>query len=110
MQNAVVRNAVLACSCGSAMAVLLPTSEHSVAIGNATVATVADSEPNNVGPFGQCSKGGPCVPACPGPWTPGSGTVTIDGHRILRTADVLLCSQGGTIRILAEGQASTHVT
>jgi hypothetical protein len=110
VQNAVVHNAVLACSCGSNMAVLLPTSEHTVAIGNAAAATVADFGPNNVGPFGQCSKGGPCVPACPGPWTPGSGTVKIEGHRILRTDDVLQCSKGGIIHILTEGQAGTFVS
>jgi hypothetical protein len=112
MADAVVAGAMLCCTCGTAPAPLKVTSQTTVKIGGSLAANVTDNKPMaNVGPFGACATlMGPCVPACPAPWAPGSGSVVnIDGMQALRNQDKLQCAVGGTITILEAGQEGTHV-
>src|SRR6266568_3592060 len=112
MADAVVAGAMLCCTCGAAPVPLKVTSQTTVKIGGFLAANVTDNKPvANVGPFGVCAMlMGPCVPACPAPWTPGSGSVVkIGSPQALRDQDVLQCAVEGTITILDAGQAGTHV-
>jgi Domain of unknown function (DUF4280) len=118
MPLAVVMGASLQCSCGSAPAKLVVTSQHQAKIDNQLAATVLDHAPaTNVPPFGICSvltaaASGvptPCVPALPAPWTPGSASeVKIGNHLALLATATLKCSVPGVITVLDAGQKTTQ--
>jgi hypothetical protein len=111
MELAVVHGAPMMCSCGSKPDQLRVVSQNTVAIGHELGATVMDYAPGvNVGPFGQCAKGGPCAPVFPVPWMPGSPFgVKLEGKPILRDVDILGCAKGGVVKFMSAMQANTYV-
>jgi hypothetical protein len=107
---AVVHDALLMCDCGSSPNNLRVMPQHTVIVENNLVATVTDNiAEQQIGPFGQCAKGGPCVPAIPAQWMTGSGSVYIDGKQALRENDFLVCAKGGTVKIMHPLQATTYL-
>jgi hypothetical protein len=118
MPLAVVMGATLQCSCGSAPAKLVVTSQLQVKVDNQLAATVMDHAPTvNIPPFGTCSiltaaANGtpmPCVPAPAGPWMPGSRSNVKFGNQLaLQAADKLTCAVVGIITIADPGQKSTQ--
>jgi uncharacterized Zn-binding protein involved in type VI secretion len=111
MADAVVQGATLVCTCGSAPAKLIVTSQTTVKIGGQPAATVGDNKPIlNVASFGACAKGGPCVPAFPAPWVPGATSpVKIGGQQGLLSTDKLACAAfTGMVSIVDPGQTKTH--
>ncbi len=110
MPLAVVQGAMLQCSCGSAPSALLVDWQASSRIEGPAAATVMDHKPGaNILPFGTCSTlAGPCVPATPAPWIPGSTSIVMIQHgQALLSTDKLTCTVGGMISILTPGQGST---
>jgi Domain of unknown function (DUF4280) len=113
MAKVVVEGAVLQCTCGSKPSQLTVTSQTTVQIETRKAATVEDKNPGvNVPPFGTCQVlGGPCVPAFPGPWLPGSTSMLqITSRAALLPTDVLPCSVAGQVRVVDPGQTSTNDT
>ena len=120
MPLAVVMGAALQCSCGSAPAKLVVTSQLQVKVDNQLAATVLDHAPTvNIPPFGTCSvltaaasgTPTPCVPAPAGPWTPGSkANVKIGNQLALLESDKLSCNVSGVITVTDAGQKSTQDT
>jgi Domain of unknown function (DUF4280) len=117
MAIAVVMNAQLQCTCGSAPSQLIVTSQMQIKIDNQLAATVMDSLPiANITPFGTCTVltaaalgvPTPCVPAAVGPWTPGSLTVKVGNLSALLSTDMVTCAIGGMITITNPGQQQTE--
>ncbi|MDR0780518.1 MAG: DUF4280 domain-containing protein [Pseudomonadales bacterium] len=50
-----------------------------------------------------------CIPKTPAPWTPGSPTVLLDGMPVLNDTSTCMCIDGGTISVVAPGQATEIV-
>ena len=117
MPLAVVMGATLQCSCGSAPAKLVVTSQLQIKVDNQLAATVLDHAPTvNIPPFGTCAvltaaaSGTPtlCVPAPVGPWKPGSASgVKLGNQPALLATDKLPCSVSGVITVAEPGQKST---
>jgi hypothetical protein len=120
MPLAVVMGATLQCSCGTAPAKLVVTSQLQVKVDNQLAATVLDHAPTvNIPTFGTCSvltaaasgTPTPCVPAPAGPCKPGStSNVKIGNHLALLPTDKLPCNVAGLITITDPGQKSTQDT
>jgi hypothetical protein len=120
MPLAVVMGATLQCSCGSAPAKLVVTSQFQATVDKKLAATVMDHAPAvNVPPFGTCSvltaaasgTPTPCVPAPAGPWAPGSkANVKLGKHLALLATDKLTCVVAGVITVIDPGQKSTQHT
>jgi hypothetical protein len=112
--------ATLQCTCGSAPAKLIVTSQLQAKVDNQPAATILDHAPTvNIPPFGTCSvltaaASGvptPCVPAPAGPWTPGSkSNVKIGNQLALLATDKLNCTIAGVITVVDPGQKSTQDT
>jgi len=88
-----------------------------VKIDGKLAATVLDHIPiTNIPPFGTCNTltaaasgvATPCVPATPGPWTPGSLAVKVGNFPALLSTDTLTCAVGGAISIANPGQQKTE--
>lgn len=119
MPTQVVTGATLQCALGSTPSTFTATGTQTQATTAAGV--VSDVAKTNVPPFGTCSSPSnpavvaaqgapqPCQPVL-GPWTPGSGTVTIGGVAALDDASQCMCSWGGTISVTDPGQAATTVS
>ena len=110
MPMAVTHGATLRCALGSAMSNLVVTHQLNDQIESMAAATIQDHKPGlNILPFGTCAAlGGPCVPATPAPWIPGSTSlVIIDNAPALLRTDQLACAVGGMISIVSPGQSST---
>lgn len=131
MPRLVVSGATLVCSMGTSPSRLsvLPTNETYG--GSNPAATVQDMKPEvNLAPFGMCQSpinpqvaaatsaaGGtltpqPCVPAAPGPWTPGSKSAAIVGSAgpaLLNDTCKCLCQWGGTVQVQDAGQTAIEV-
>lgn len=118
MPLAVVMGATLQCTCGSAPAKLVVTSQLQAKLDNQLAATVMDHAPTvNIPPFGTCSvltasASGtpmPCVPAPASPWKPGStSNVKIGNQLALLATDKLMCNVSGVITVTDPGQKSTQ--
>jgi hypothetical protein len=77
----------------------------------------------NIAPFGMCTTPSnpqvaaatsaalgvltpqPCIPVITAPWTPGSPKVSAGGVPALTSTSTCLCAWGGSITIVAAGQA-----
>jgi hypothetical protein len=107
----VVNGAILECTCGSTPSNLVVLPVHREQIEDQFAANIMDHAPLvNIGPFGVCATlQGPCVPATPAPWTPGSPSVLLDGEPALDQPSVLLCTIGGTITVVYPGQSTVQI-
>ena len=122
MATAVVSGASVQCTMGMSPGQLLVTSQTMVLAGGMPAATVADAAPmTNVTPCGMCTSLAnpqvaaataaalgvltpmPCIPAPAGIWTC-AGTPLVSGKPALSTDATLMCSYGGSIRIVSPGQ------
>lgn len=120
MPLAVVMGATLQCSCGTAPAKLIVTSQLQAKIDHQPAATIMDCAPaTNIPPFGTCSiltaaasgTPTPCVPAPAGPWKPGSkSNVKVGNQLALMATDKLACTVAGLITVADPGQKSTQDT
>lgn len=111
----------MTCSFGMAPSALtvLPTAGVMSAM---PLATIMDNVPMvNILPFGMCTSMAnptvaaataaalgvltpmPCVPVCPGPWTPGVSQVMIGGKPALNNQCTLNCTYGGVIQFTNPG-------
>jgi len=107
----VVNSAQLICTCGAAPSILVVLPVHREQIENQFAANISDHVPMvNIMPFGVCTiLEGPCVPATPAPWAPGSPTVTLDSQPALDSISTLQCMVGGTITIAYPGQSTCMI-
>ena len=108
MPLAIIHGDPMVCTQGSQPCPLSVTNHRKVMIDDKPAATVADHAPGvNLGTFGTCKvSGGPCTPATPAPWTPGStGNVRTNDHRMLLPTDKLMCTIGGVISIASPNQS-----
>lgn len=108
----VVNTATLMCTCGSIPSKLVVLPIHREQIEYQYAANIIDCVPLvNILPFGVCATllGGPCVPATPGPWQPGSPTVILDNMKALDNISTLQCMVGGVITVLDPGQHTTMI-
>jgi len=125
MADLVVNGAQLTCTFGVAPSTLtvLPAGPI-IQAGGQPLARVVDFAPMlNVAPFGMCTTPSnpqvaaatsaaagvltpqPCVPVITAPWTPGSTKVTAGGIPALTSTSTCVCAWGGSISIVAAGQA-----
>ncbi len=108
MLTAVIDGALLQCTQGSNPCPLTVTNHKGVLIDEKPAATIMDHAPGvNLKTFGTCKvTGGPCTPATPAPWLPGSGKQVQVGDRlVLLESDTLACSVPGVITIINPMQA-----
>ena len=107
----VVNGALLRCSCGSIPSSLVVLPVHREQIERQFAANIMDHAPMlNIMPFGVCATlQGPCVPATPAPWTPGSPSVMLDAQPALDDPSILVCTVGGTITVSDPGQSSVRI-
>ena len=113
MALAVVEGAMLQCTCGDALTPLTLTGQPNDLIENKPTATIMDHKPGvNILPFGTCKTlSGPCAPATPAPWVPGSTSlVVVENRPALLQNCILTCTVGGVIKIQDTGQTSTLKT
>lgn len=120
----VVGGATIMCTMGLAPGTLTVTSQQKVLMSGAPAATINDTAPLvNVGACGMCTSMAnptvasataaalgvltpmPCVPAPAGTWLGGSCPL-VSGQPGLSSEATLVCSYGGTIRILSPGQGN----
>jgi hypothetical protein len=104
--------------------VVLPVNR--VNTSNVPAANIMDHAPLvNIMPFGMCRSPAnpqvvaataaamgvltpmPCIPVTPGPWAPGSPTVTLANLPALNKSSMLMCVWAGQISVMVEGQM-TH--
>ena len=129
MSHHVCMGAQLKCMMGSTpskLLVLPPDSMKMTMTSNKPAANIMDHKPVvNILPFGPCKSPMfpataaataaalgtltpmPCIPLTISPWTPGSPTVLLGNQPSLNKSSKLMCSWGGMIEIVDEGQA-TH--
>ena len=119
----VVAGAAIACTMGLSPGTLNVTSQQKVLVSSAPAATINDTAPMvNVGACGLCTSMAnptvasataaalgvltpmPCVPSPVGPWMGGGTCPMVSGQPGLSNEATLVCSYGGTIRILSPGQ------
>ena len=119
----VVGGATIMCTMGLSPGTLNVTSQQKVLMSGAPAATINDTAPLvNVGACGMCTSLAnptvasataaalgvltpmPCVPAPLGTWM-GGGCPLVSGQPGLSNEATLVCSYGGTIRVLSPGQA-----
>lgn len=112
--NAVVDGAVLTCSLADAqnLGSLVVPSVRKCRKGTQGIGIISDT---NVTSMGVCTiisggNSGPCVPAPMGNWSPGASKVKCEGVAVLKEADTLSCSVGGTISIHSAGQTKVQVS
>ena len=124
MADPVVNTALCTCSFGVAPMPLTVSSQQTVTIGGMPAATIMD---NVCTTFGMCSSllnptvasataaalgvltPMPCVPMIPGPWVPGSPTVTIGGKPALNNTCKLMCAYGGVIQVTMTPAMTTTI-
>lgn len=128
MGQLVVNGAPMMCSFGVAPSTLMVLPQARVNAGGPPAATIMDNKPLvNILPFGMCTSLSnptvasataaalgvltpmPCVPVIPGPWAPGSPTVTLGNQPALNNASKANCAYGGVISIQAAGQFTVDV-
>jgi hypothetical protein len=107
----VVNGALLMCTMSPAPSSLVVLPVHREQIEDEFAANIMDHVPMvNIMPFGVCGVlEGPCVPATPMPWTPGSPSVMLDDQPALDDISVLECVIGGTITVLDPGQTTVEI-
>ena len=114
MANPVVMSSVCQCVFGAAPCPLPVSSQQTVKGMNLNIATIMD---NKLPTFGMCScpnnpaviaatsaalgvfTPAPCVPAVPGPWTPGVPTVMVCKKPMLNNTSKLMCMWSGMISV-----------
>lgn len=112
----VCNGATLMCTMGVAPSSLVVLPAKMVLTCNMPMATIMDNNfPVNIIPFGLCTSPacptfikisgtpGPCVPAIPAPWMPGSPKVMVGSEPALTDNSQLQCIYGGSISVLMPG-------
>ena len=124
MASSVISGASIMCTMGMAPGALIVTSQMSVLIAGAPVATIQDAAPmSNITPCGMCMSMAnpqvasataaalgvltpmPCVPVPAGIWLC-AGTPLICGIPGLAIDAKIICSYGGSISIVSPGQGN----
>lgn len=122
MPRLVAHGATLVCSHGAAPSRLAVPPAMGVDDDAGALATVQDFKPvTNVAPFGACRSAAnpqvalataaafgvltpqPCVPVLVAPWSPGSGSVTVEGIPALTDGCTCACAWSGTVSIQHPG-------
>lgn len=128
MPKLVVNGAKLKCSEGLSPGSLTVLPVNMTDADDQPAATVMDFHPMaNVAPFGMCKTQAnpqvaaataaamgtltpqPCVPVIPGPWSPGSSVVTIQGHKALTHDSTCNCAWSGSIEVTDPGPSDTEI-
>jgi hypothetical protein len=128
MAQQVCNGATLSCSMGLAPSTLVVVPINRVLTENQPAANIMDSKPIvNVLPFGMCISPAnpavaaataaalgvltpmPCIPATPGPWTPGASTVLTGGAPSLDNQSTLMCMWAGVIQVVTPGEFTVLV-
>ena len=128
MSQLVCAGATVQCSLGAAPSVLNVLPANRTLTGGRPAANVLDSKPFvNIASFGLCMSLAnptvaaataaalgaltpmPCAPLIPGPWVPGSPTVTVAGAPALNGTSVCQCVYGGVVRVMLPGQFTAQV-
>jgi hypothetical protein len=125
MPDLVVSGAQVTCAFGVAPSALTVVPAGPVLqAGGQLLARIVDFAPMvNIAPFGMCTTPSnpqvaaatsaalgvltpqPCIPVITAPWTPGSPKVSAGGVPALTSTSTCLCAWGGSITIVAAGQA-----
>ncbi len=107
MSKTITENAQMQCTLGAAPVPLTVTSQFTVKISGAKVATEMDiASMVHIPSFGVCkcsSPPPPCVPA-PTAWQKTSAVHAIDGKKSLTGDSFCMCSKGGKISFIHEGK------
>jgi hypothetical protein len=107
-ESYVVHNATLKCSLGTTSSKLTIPIGHGVFIYDKKQANVSDIKSiYNINSFGNClcaSPPPPCIPAVSINWLNGKENVIIDKHNALLNTSIAVCSLGGIISIIDDGQ------
>jgi len=101
----VIDGATLECSLGSKTSKLKVPKSHGIMVQNKNVANISDYvEEKNILSFSKCSKEGICKPKITSKWIKGQQNCIIDGELALLDICVVLCTQGGIIKVVDSGQ------
>ncbi len=127
MGQLVTSGAVCMCTFGTAPGNLNATSQVTCLAEGKPAATIQDSTPINITPFGMCTTLSnpqvaaataaalgvltpqPCMMVAAGTWIPTKPTVLIGGKPCLTSESKLMCSYGGCISITVPGQMKVIV-
>lgn len=127
MGQLVTSGAVCMCTFGTAPGNLMVTSQVTCLAEGKPAATIQDSTPANITPFGMCTTLSnpqvaastaaalgvltpqPCLLVAAGTWIPTKPTVVIGGKPCLNSDSKLMCSYGGCISITNPGQMKVIV-
>ena len=127
MGQLVTSGAVCMCTFGTAPGNLMVTSQVTCLAEGKPAATIQDSTPANITPFGMCTTLSnpqvaaataaalgvltpqPCLLVAAGTWIPTKPTVVIGGKPCLNSDSKLMCSYGGCISITNPGQMTVIV-
>lgn len=127
MGQLVTSGAVCMCTFGTAPGNLMVTSQVTCLAEGKPAATIQDSTPANITPFGMCTTLSnpqvaaataaalgvltpqPCLLVAAGTWIPTKPTVVIGGKPCLNSDSKLMCSYGGCISITSPGQMKVIV-
>lgn len=129
MSVGVISGATISCSFGAGTGNLNVTSQTTVLLEGKPVATIQDAAAMvNVSPCGMCTTLSnpqvasatsaalgvltpqPCVPSPMGIWQPVKAACLVGGIPCLCNDSTLLCSYGGTLRIISPGQGTVIIT
>ena len=107
----VVNGALLVCTECAEPSALIVLPVHHQQLEDQPAANIMDHIPlTNITPFGVCATlHGPCVPATPAPWAPGSSSVMLDKQPALDDISTLECTVGGTITVREPGQTTVKI-
>ena len=104
----VVDGATIRCSAGTSVGALHLPCSHKTTINGKKVLTIQDNESLAcIGTMGQCKnrdKLPPCVPSTNMQWQQGKTTVCLGSTPALLNSAMIVCTHGGVIRIVADGQ------
>jgi hypothetical protein len=128
MPNHVCMGANLMCTMGMAPSSLVVLPLNMQMTSMVPAANIMDNKPFvNILPFGMCMSPGnpavaaataaamgvltpmPCTPMTAAPWAPGSPTVLLANMPALNMSSKLICSFGGSISVVYEGQATHQI-
>ena len=128
MPNHVCMGANLMCTMGMAPSSLVVLPQNMQMTSMVPAANIMDHIPFvNILPFGMCMSPSnpavaaataaamgvltpmPCTPMTAAPWAPGSPTVMLANQPALNMSSKLVCSFGGSISVVYEGQATHQI-
>ncbi|WP_199883864.1 DUF4280 domain-containing protein [Anaerosinus massiliensis] len=104
----VVDGATIQCSAGTSVGKLHLPYSHKATINGKKVLTIQDNQSLAcIGCMGQCKNRDqlpPCVPSTNMQWQQGKATVCLGSTPALLSTAIIVCSHGGVIKVVADGQ------